>query len=83
MMPTIEIIAQIIWASVAVAFIYRGYSANKKEKLISFREIFSSKLPIRYDDAFIAGGFISGIVLLILLVHKILTCGIICGNLLP
>lgn len=84
MSPLLEVIAQILWVAFAIWLIHRAYKANKTSPRFSFKMFTQPGLvPQRFDDLFIAGGFVIGIVLLILIANKLLTCGLICGTLLP
>jgi hypothetical protein len=77
MSPITEIIAQVLWVAGAIWFICRGYVANKKAEPLSLRQPqdFSKGL----DAMFVAGGFVGGLVMIILLVLKLKTCGVVCG----
>lgn len=84
MAPITEIILQALWIVLAVWFIYRAYIANKNARPISMKSpLDSHDFSKGFDDLFRAGGFITGIVMIILLVNKLITCGLICGTLFP
>ena len=78
MTPTIEILTQILWVAIAAGLIYRGYIANKKSSPASFNDPRDGLGSYGF-----AIGFVGGFILLILLANKILTCGVLCGTLLP
>lgn len=76
MSPIEEILLQIGWLVVSVWFVYGAIQANKKAAPLSLHELFKD-VGTR-PDVFIAGGFVMGVVLLFLLAHKLLSCGLIC-----
>ena len=63
---------------------YRTYKANKSSAHFS-TSMFSETSPDsqRLDDLFIAGEFVIGVIILILFINKIITCGIVCGAISP
>jgi uncharacterized protein involved in cysteine biosynthesis len=75
--PVVEIIAQVLWLILAVWLIHRGYALHKKSKPFSLKEYKASE---NVDASFIAGGVVSGIVLIILLAYKLFSCGFICWS---
>lgn len=77
MSPVLEVIIQILGFVLAGWFLYSAYTANKKAEPFSFR---SMKLSPDFRDLYFAKGFVAGIVIIILLVHKLLTCGLICWS---
>jgi hypothetical protein len=77
MSPITEILAQVLWFAGAVWFLHRGYVANKKQKPLSLRQ--SQEFSKGLDAMFVAGGFVGGVIMLILLVFKFVTCGPVCG----
>lgn len=84
MSPITEIIVQLLWIVLAVWFIYRAYSANRKADPFSWKSMLDPDKSFEgFDDMFIAGGFVIGIGLIILLGYKLLICGVLCGVLLP
>jgi hypothetical protein len=81
MSPILEIGMQILWLALAAWFVHRAYVANKKAEPFSLRAyVRSHDFNKGLDDMFIAGGFVGGFVLIVLLVHKLLTCGLICWS---
>jgi hypothetical protein len=73
-----EIAIQILGLLLGVWFIWDGYRLNKRAKPFSLKDKTSYTNPVR--DSFIAGGVMSGAVLLVLLTYKLLSCGIICWS---
>jgi hypothetical protein len=81
MAPIVEIVAQILWLILALWFVYRAYRANKKAEPFSLRShLQNHDFSTGLNAMFMAGGFVIGIVLVILLVHKLLTCGLVCWS---
>jgi hypothetical protein len=77
MSPITEVIAQVLWFAGAIWLIYRGYVANKKAEPLSLRQ--PQKFSKGLDAMFVAGGFVGGLIMIILLVLKFMTCGPVCG----
>jgi hypothetical protein len=81
MAPIIEILAQILWLTLAIWLIYRAYQANKKAESFSLRShLQGHDFSTGLNAMFMAGGLVIGIVLLILLAHKLVTCGVLCWS---
>jgi hypothetical protein len=77
MSPVTEIIAQVLWLAGATWFLYRAYVANKKAEPLSLSK--PQNVSKGLDAMFVAGGFVGGLVMIILLVLKLMTCGPLCG----
>jgi hypothetical protein len=73
--PIAEMFAQILWFIVAIWFIRSGYQANKKAPKFSLK---TYKLPEGIRATVAAEGLVLGVIMLVLLALKILSCGIIC-----
>lgn len=86
MTPLLEIVAEIFWVVIALGLIIRAYSANKNSKSFSLKAALRANVEEAaegFPAMFIAVGLVIGITMLILLANKIMTCGLVCGTLLP
>lgn len=77
----LEIILQILWIGLALWFIYRAYRANRQMGSFSLRShLKGHDVSKGLDAMFIAGGFVVGLVMIVLLINKLSTCGVVCWS---
>jgi hypothetical protein len=70
----IKIVGQVLLLILAVWLIYRAYAANRKAEPLSLRaHLQSHHFAKGLNDMFVAGGFVLGAVLIVLLVVNWLT----------
>lgn len=75
-----EIIVQILWLVVAIWLVVKGYQANKKAEPFTLRSIFDEKkMEQGFDAMFHARALVIGVVMIIALMLKFFSCGLVCG----
>jgi hypothetical protein len=74
-------IVQIMWFALGVWFLLGAYRANKKAEPLSLRNLLPKQNSTdSRRDVFFATTFLMGAVLLLLLGHKLFTCGLVCWS---
>ena len=81
MSPALEIVVQIFGLALALLFMKRAYTANKKAEPFSLKaHLRSSDLSKGFNDLYLAKGLFVGLILIILLVSKLMSCGLVCWS---
>lgn len=74
MSPALEIIIQVIGLVLALWLIKTAYVANRKAEPFSLK----ATNEVSFKELYLAKGLVAGIIVLLLLAYKLLTCGVVC-----